>query len=285
VLPIDSSSCLNLQMTYSRIERSEDIPPPGPLSLRAREKRDLDFKSFADPRHMAEHAKDLAAFANALGGVILLGADDKTKPGRLSYPGVRGQTVSDVKDIYEKAGQLCSPPVAPDVVPIAGHGATLVAVNIDPVVEQLVASPAADSGWSIVSDAWKFPVRHASQTDFIDPKDAALHMDRTVRRAFLLLARIPADRRQEVKFYCRNIAGGAASMVAAERVFRLEGVPDGRNHLVIADRDWRGRVPLADVVDVWESAEGFWAVKVRGAITRRMVGTDNMIDYLPLFDG
>jgi hypothetical protein len=272
-------------MTYGRIEVPEDLPPPGPLSLRAREKRDLDFKTFADRKHMAEHAKDIAAFANALGGVILVGADDRTTPGSLSFPGVRGQTVSEARDIYEKAGQLCSPPVAPDVVPITAHGVPLVAVNIDPVVEQLVASPAADGGSSIVTDAWKFPLRHASQTDFIDPKDIALHMDRTIRRAYLLLARIPTDRRQEVKFYCRNVAGGAASIVAAERVFRLESVPAGRNHLVIADRDWRGRLPLADVVDVWESAEGSWAVKIRGAITRRMVGTDNMIEYLPLFEG
>src|SRR5690242_16146701 len=103
-------------MTYARIENIADLPPEGPLSERAREKSDLDFKQYTDPAKMWEHSKDIAAFANALGGVLLIGADDAS--GQLLYRGIAGQTVKDIQAIYEGAAQRCSPSPIVDVVPI-----------------------------------------------------------------------------------------------------------------------------------------------------------------------
>src|SRR5438876_521586 len=102
-------------MTYGRIESVADLPPSGLLSARSREKLDLDFKRFADERKMWEHAKDVAAFANAFGGVLLVGADNETDPALLAYPGVRGQSVADVARIYEDGARLCSPAQVVDV--------------------------------------------------------------------------------------------------------------------------------------------------------------------------
>jgi predicted HTH transcriptional regulator len=65
-------------MTYSRIGTANDLPPAGPLNNRSREKSDLDFKTFVEQAKSWENAKDVAAFANALGGVLLIGADDST---------------------------------------------------------------------------------------------------------------------------------------------------------------------------------------------------------------
>jgi len=118
-------------MTYLRIETVADLPPEGPLNDRAREKADLDFKTFADPAKSWEHAKDVAAFSNAIGGVLLIGAHDKT--GHLAYPGIVRQSVKDIQGIYEAAAQLCSPSPIVDVIPIPARN--VVAVNVEPYLD------------------------------------------------------------------------------------------------------------------------------------------------------
>ena len=60
-------------MPYRPLTEPDDLPPEGPLSNVAREKHDLEFKSEADRTSPWEHAKDIAAFANSLGGTILVG--------------------------------------------------------------------------------------------------------------------------------------------------------------------------------------------------------------------
>jgi hypothetical protein len=70
--------------SYARIESAKDLPQEGGLNERARERRDIDFKTYVPPESMAEHAKDVAAFANGLGGVLLIGAD--IKDDKLVYP-------------------------------------------------------------------------------------------------------------------------------------------------------------------------------------------------------
>jgi hypothetical protein len=250
-------------VTYQRIERTEDLPPPGALNARVREKQDLDFKTFVDEREMWEHAKDIAAFANALGGVILVGADNTTNPTVLTYPGVAGQTVADIMRIYEKAGAMCSPAQNVDVVPIKEPGgADLVAVNVDPSVDQVVASPGGRKGTGILGHLWRFPIRRGSQTDDVTPEDLAMFMNRQVRRAHLMLASIPPEQRTKATFYSPDVVNGVT--VAHQTDLGIKDVPRGRNFLVVSRGNLTCRIPLADVTDVWEESEGSWAVKVSG---------------------
>src|SRR2546421_202845 len=77
-------------------------------------------------------AKDVAMFANASGGVVLLGACDAA--GRLTtYRPLPESDLQRVKDAYETAVRdLCSPVPVIDVLPIRpieGSG-TIVAVNV-----------------------------------------------------------------------------------------------------------------------------------------------------------
>lgn len=249
-------------MTYKRIESPEDLPPEGPLDERAREKQDLDFKTFVDGRRKWEPAKDIAAFANALGGVLLIGADDQSTPTMLQYPGVAGQTVADVKRIYEEAGILCSPAQNVDVVPIKGpRNVDLVAVNIDASIDQVVASPGGHQTTGILTSLWRFPIRRASQTDDLAPQDLAMFMNRQARRAFLLLSEIPVAQREKVAIYYPK-----SSAFAFEYSLRLADVPRERNHFVLANEPAMCRVPLGDVLDVWEKDEGVWAIKVSGSV-------------------
>lgn len=272
-------------MTYQRIEEASSLPPAGPLDSRAREKQDLDFKTFADKGAMWEHAKDIAAFANAVGGVLLVGADNQSSPRVLKYPGVRGQTVAEVMDIYQRAGTMCSPAQNVDTVPLKGPGdVDLVAVNVDPYVDQIVASPSGHR-----SIGWRFPIRRASQTDDIRPEDLSMFMNPKVRRAYLMLAEIPGNKRSQVNFCFPRINSpttGVKTLVTW--TLRLENIPKGRNFLVVAqDGATPCHIPLADVLDVWEESNESWTVKVSGTLDPSSVpvgpSTPRALIYRPIF--
>ena len=260
-------------MTYQRIEDPRDLPPPGPPDARAREKADLDFKGFADRRHCSEHAKDIAAFANALGGVLLIGADDNS--GRLLYPGVRlrpdgsGQSVADVKAIYEAAAKMCSPTPVVDVVAMdQAPGVTVVAVNVDPYVDQAVAAPTTGG-----TPGWVFPIRRASLTEPLTPETLAMHMNREIRRAVIMLSNISSEARCNVTVHyhlrARNPATNAAELSVEPIPLRLEDVCVDRNRVRfvgLGSNNPQVNVPLLDVLDVWESRDGNWDVLVAGEI-------------------
>lgn len=267
-------------MIYRPIRSQSDLPASGALDVRAREKQDLDFKSYADSKKMWEHAKDIAAFANALGGVVLVGADNESDPTVLKYPGVSGQTTAQVVAIYEHAAAMCSPPQSVDAVPIKGSGGVdLVAVNVDPFVEQPVASPAGHKVLGKVDDAWRFPIRRGSQTDFIAPQEIPLHSNGIARRAFLLLSRIPSAERSRVAFYF-NVGSTSGTAGTGHRRLSLQ-VPDGGSFVIVSTPRSECRIPLSDIIDVWEQADAQWAVKVSGSVylglfTRRL-------SYVPRF--
>lgn len=266
-------------MTYGRIEREDQLPPAGPVDHRSREKLDIDFKRFADKAKISEHAKDLAAFANSVGGTLLVGADNESNPTLLNYPGIRGQTAAEVRSIYEQAGMLCSPTLIVDTIPISAGGVQLVAVNVDPFIDQLVGAPAPNDGW-------RFPVRRASQTDFVTPENIPMYIHRQARRSYLLLTSIPVTERRDVTIYFPRVANGmTGALDTSHQLLTLESVPQDRNHIVLRDGTRQVRVPLADIVDVWAPADGSWAIKVSGFInhggTRN--GQEQPITYSPRF--
>jgi hypothetical protein len=271
---------------YERIDDCAKLPEEGSLSTRAREKVDLDFKRFADSAKMWEHAKDLAAFANSLGGVILVGADNESNVAVLKYPGVRGQTVADVVRIYELAANLCSPSPVIDCLPLKStKGVDLVAVNVDPYLDQMVASPGGHKTGGMIEGLWKFPIRRGSQTDDIHPKEFAMFMNRQTRRAYLMLTSIPTPNRSTVKVWFPRIDIPKRGVkVTASWELQLGAVPPMSNYCEFSAVDTVPcRVPLADVQDVWEENDALWAVKLSGTIDRIEFGSRPRLRYTPLF--
>ena len=261
-------------MTFTRIETVADLPPEGPLNDRAREKADLDFKTFADPAKSWEHAKDIAAFANALGGALLIGADDST--GQLVYPGIAGQSVKDIQGIYEAAAQLCSPSPVVDVIPIPlSPTKNVVAVNVEPYLDQLVGAPAKIKNNAgspgIQKDAWVFPIRKASQTAWIKPENLAMYMNREVRRAVLLLAKIPETARREVPVHFHvHRTSTTEALSVSEMNLSIGVVSPEANFLELLQDDGGSvlscRVPLTDVQDVWSSKKDRWSIRLAGRL-------------------
>jgi hypothetical protein len=246
----------------ARIDDVSQFPKPGPMSAEAREREDLDFKRFADKGKMEDHATDVAAAANAdLGGVIVVGADIESDPNKLSYPGVKGQTVADVKTIYEKAALMCQPPALVDVFPLTfPDGVTVVVVNVSPSIDQPLAAP-------FKKDGWRFPVRRGgSHGDVIEPKDLPMFMNRQIRSAFLRLSQVPADKRFQVKFLSpKYVDVTGLRMETTVYTLKLEVYPLPRNVLGIWNGNRQCRVPLSDVIDVWEDDK--WTVKLAGHLT------------------
>jgi hypothetical protein len=275
-------------MAYFPMSEPRDVPPEGPLSNEAREKQDLDFKSVADSATPWEHAKDIASFANSLGGTILVGASNLDA---VTLHGLQGQTPRQVMDIYENAAMHCSPTVPIDLVPILmPSGAVIVAVNVAPYPDAVVAAPAAvksrqpDGGkprHERVQNSWRFPIRRASQTHYLKPEELPLYMNPQARRAYIRLSAIPPHREgfsgRRVRVFFRAPSNHAGVTVQGERDLQLKEVSLEKNAITL--RYWGKlnangqelssnsvRVPLMDIEDVWEADDQTWAVRLRGCV-------------------
>lgn len=256
----------------------EQLPPEGEPSAKTRESGNLDFKQFADPRNSWEHAKDLAAFANMLGGALLIGAAENA--GALTYPGI-SQSAKDVQTIYESAARMCSPPPVVDPTPIhLGDGRIVVAVNVQASVD-VIAAPASfrdAQGNKVQIEGWSYPRRVGSQTGYIAPAELPMFMTRDARRGFLLANRIPP-----------GATAGLTVLSASPRLRGYAGVPVEYGKIVLDLRqsslesnfvEFSGksgkeivRVPLMDIVDVWEHLPGKWSIRLAGKIERQDRGS------------
>jgi hypothetical protein len=273
-------------MTFQSFESVADLPPEGPLSAAAREKHDLDFKEFTDRATPWEHAKDIAAFANALGGTILVGSSDKPN---VVHHGLKNQTAHEVRNIYEGAALMCSPTVPIDVVPINfPDGKVVVAVNVPPFPESVVGAPEETNdknGKPIKAEhGWRFPIRRASQTHYLKPEELPLYMNPNVRRAFVRLQGMPLPCRARIHlFYVAQVthmSGTYRDTTALEVSF--EGVSLEQNRAQFQFRNLGFRVPLMDVIDVWDHEPNFWAVRVAGTVELSPAHAPEKAAYRPL---
>lgn len=161
----------------------------------------LDFKGLPskkkgsgderDPRNWdhAKNARDIAAFANSIGGTLLVGADDGGGTGKLVRfvdinpelaTAVEGHYTEVVKDRVRPA-----PVVTFDRVPRGPH--VLVAINVRPFAGHAVG--AKQDG-----DAWAFPVRTLDQNVPFTPEQLPMLMIPELRRIATLLHAIPRNK-------------------------------------------------------------------------------------------
>lgn len=280
-------------MTYGRIEREDDLV----VDDRAgglRERSTLAFRAHADPKKPTRHARDVASFANALGGVILVGVEQRD--GRAHIRGLEGQTFAEVCDVYEHAAAICSP--SPVVAVRSIHvddETTLAAVNVDAYLDQVVAAPASPKrvrkDGSPALPSWTFPIRTSTQTRHLVPAEIAMYMNREARRVLVLLSRIPLEARREIFVWYRERRDLApkpwdGTYQTSHLVMRLEDVSLEGNAVLLARATGGGslyvRAPLTDVIDVWEHRPGEWSMRLDGLI---FLGTDRgvgRLEYVPL---
>ena len=161
-----------------------------------REGPTLDYKGDVDPAEWWELAKDVAAFANHLGGVLLVGAFEDKATRTPNIAGLDPARVADIKRAYENiARDRCRPsPVAvPHVIPW-DNGKELLAVNVEAYAAALVGAQFYEpdkNGKPQGANAWQFPVRVDDDNVPLTPETMAMYMNAHVRRVLVLLHTIP----------------------------------------------------------------------------------------------
>lgn len=174
--------------------RPQVLPVPLPQIGAAIERAVMDWK--AKPAKFSfEKAKDVAAFANHLGGCILIGAAERD--GQLAaYVGMTLDEAGAVRDDYSKAvAQRCQPPPTVDFEEYEDpqdSAKRIVAVNVWPSLNLIGVKIETDkTREGFGGPAFVYPVRSGTDATYLHPVQLPMYITAQVRRIAVMLARIP----------------------------------------------------------------------------------------------
>jgi hypothetical protein len=253
---------------YERVTATADLA----RVASAPESWEVDFKSTVDPAEWWELAKDIAAFASYLGGVILVGATEQTGQHAI-LTGIASDHALRVAEAYRQAARRRCRPV-PNVetlvLTLDGTDQVVVAVNVDPLPDQPVAAQfyrKDSNGKAVPEDAWRFPIRVGSHTDFIDPARLPMYINPHIRRMVIHLHSVPSDAALVVIW---RRPSNQFSEDPVQSWSKVKEVNLGTNAVklnVTVSSDSNPvdvQVPVEDVEAVWEVEPGKWAIRITG---------------------
>jgi hypothetical protein len=246
---------------YKRIETESDLPAPGTV----REGLSLDAKSkpYFDG---FELGKDMAAFANAIGGVVLVGANEANK--LIEYVPLPRAIADKQSQAFEDAlRDRCSPTPLVKIFVLPQGAGYVAAINVDAFPGQPVGV-SADGGKNKQGVGFAFPMRIASQTTWLLPEQLAMLMLPELRQRAIQLASIPLTNRKMI-----SLIGSSGPRFLAE----LEGI-DYQAGAAIFSLQQAGKdaatgsvhLPLAAIEYVWRGA-GSYRVSLAGSLTHANV--------------
>ncbi len=261
---------------FAPITDRDALPPVGAHA----ETYALDIKRTSRNRHGSfvpfELAKDVAAFANATGGVLLIGADeDLTSATLREYVGLGSeQDRLEHAKAYEAAVQdRCSP--VPLINPVSvsdSSGKFVLAVNVWPFPSQAVGVKVDGSksdGYG--GPSFVFPLRTGRVTAYIRPEQLAMLMDPATRRIAALLESIPPHKRLAV-----SVISTREGVQVSEHTFEIVRVDAQSNVLQVRGtpgEDQRSvRVPLDRIITAWQQDDDAWAIAVAGTLSESGTG-------------
>lgn len=166
-----------------------------PIVGTSHETSELDFKREIDPKDPIELAKDIAAFANQLGGTILVGLQESNEGLAVKWFPMTPTVAAEVQTAYERAAlEHLSPRPRVQAARIQIEGGECVAVNIEPYVDGVVAARADAKNPHV----WRFPIRIGKECKWLTPEEVALMTPQT-RKAIVMLSRIKHG--EKIVFY------------------------------------------------------------------------------------
>lgn len=202
------------------VTRFEDIAAMG-----WGERRAVDLKvtySGTEFAQRVEIAKDIAAFANGVGGVILVGAKEVVGSEPL-WIGLAEDHCATLKHEFECAARdRCRPAVLVDALPLFGpQGKRLLAVSVFPASLGVVGVvfrksefgiiPKDDPRSALPEDFYSFPMRAAgSLPHALRPESFGMLANDTVRRVAALLQQVPVNEREQMFLQVANWQVGEA---------------------------------------------------------------------------
>lgn len=244
-----------------RILEVADLPPED----FSREVLCLDVKGKHLERYSAQDlAEQVAAFANTLGGCILVGANEQDG-GTYRYDPMAESQADAIRIRYEQATQnFCSPQplLEPSVIAYA-HG-YVVAVNVWPFAGQAVGVRNGPKDKS----AWLIPYRVGTQTRFLEMEQLAMFMLPQIRQAAVRLSQIP--RETMVRILDQN-QGNTSMMLRFDGVqpesstFTMKGQGAGKGVGQIQELEILA-LPLEAVHLVWKNYSGLWQIALHGQL-------------------
>lgn len=141
-----------------------------------------------------EIAKDVAAFANATGGTILIGATEDAGAGVCSaHVPFSDEAAKDLSDAITLAvEQRCRPRPLVDLARIAFPAGVMLAVNVwafpgQPIAVSVTGNSKQDGHGGV---SYVFPIRLFAKTVYLPPEQLAMLMSPDVRRRAIILATV-----------------------------------------------------------------------------------------------
>lgn len=255
-----------MRMQPTLVDSWETLPRASEAHL-LQERVWFDLKATYAPGKRAEMAKDVAAFANAEGGALIIGAAEGSTAPDYSSP-LQGDYAAKLENDFDQAVRdFCrpSPTVHIRMIPARGmRDKVVLAVNVEPFVDQPIGARHETE-----RDMWRFPVRVGRHTEFILPEQLPLHMNSKARRAKLLLLRA-VEAGGEVDLFTVPDGSSRHANIQGAVEFRVEAIDQlGSGSLVIREPTPNGQaatIPIDDVEAVWLQHTGRWAVRVSGRL-------------------
>lgn len=247
---------------YKPVRTPEDLAA---VASNAVESWEIDFKQ-QGTSDWWEIAKDIAAFANSLGGVLLYGVTDKGH-----FIGLTERDAASIKrDTEHVVRDKCSPCPLFTIEPIEYLGKHYVAVNVEPTPEQLVGamfySVNEHTGKKETSQAWRFYVREGTNNIPVSPERLPMYMNVKARRIAIQVSNIPSAAIVRLLYWYPNSKFSEPNRQQLKAV----AVDMAKNVFAGSFQDDFGtytlRVPLDDVRSVWEDEGGEWNVLTKGFI-------------------
>ncbi len=259
---------------------------PRPTATHLQERLWFDVKETYAPKSQPEMAKDIAAFANAVGGALIIGATEGPTAPDYSKALAASYAASVEKEVDEAVRDFCrpSPTVHVRTIPVPTDDTrVIIVINVEPAVDQPVAARHPTD-----KDMWRFPRRVGRHTEYILPEQLPLFMDSKARRAKLLLLRVLGAGGEIDLFTVPRGASKHANIEGSSR-FTVEAVDrEGGGSVVL--RDSTGAlggqsvaIPLDDVEAVWLQHTGLWATRIAGRLEELMPndGSATHLIYTP----
>lgn len=233
----------------------------------------LDFKGIPskrrdagderDPRNWdhAKNAKDVAAFANAIGGVLVVGGDDNGGTGKLArFVDIDAALADRIETHYtEVTKDHVRPSPVVSFARIARGESFLVAVNIQPFPGQAVGARQA-------GDSYAFPVRVLDRNVPYSPEQLPMLMIPELRRIATLLHAVPSGK--------GLIIHSNTPRRVNFPVYFVQSLSEEYNCVVLQTLDaratseggWPTVLPMAfeEIEYVWRTPEPRWHLKWRG---------------------
>ncbi|TQF16117.1 ATP-binding protein [Myxococcus llanfairpwllgwyngyllgogerychwyrndrobwllllantysiliogogogochensis] len=253
---------------FKPILTATDLPPIGAT----REHYSLDMKAVMDTSKRFEMAKDMAAFANSMGGTLLIGAVEDQATGTLAAyrPLSEFDAATTIKAYSETVINRCFPAPFIDSKSIPLNNGHIIAINIWAFPGQPVGvKTRADKIDGFGGDSYVFPVRSGVDTNFIRPDQLPMFMLPEVRRRAIMLESIPAMERSALKIVCGTVIRRVklATVNHLANTFTVEWEKGNSPALTFT-------LPIDTIKYIWKNTDGTWKITT----TKFIINDDGSTD-------